>query len=395
MLAVVNDEQQLLCAQIIRQHGDQRHARRFAQIKYPRDRLRHERGIVQCSKVNPPHAVLEALLRREFGRHLKREARFATTAYAGTSQQSRGGEQSLDLHHLVLPPDKTGEQDGQVVARRCFGLREFSVANALVQRGRFARWLDVQLLFQQTPTGLVLRERGAALPGARQQQHQLAMAFLVPRFQVEQPARVGNAGGIARASLRDRIREQARQRVDSQFPQPRALRRHPGFKFGAVVEEHAVEEIAAAKRDGGLEIGECGAREICNPFELLDVNPVGRLRIKGDRLWGWDEDRGLGGDAPGNVPERAREIVARLRFVPIAPEQASEFGARLRRACDGKVNQQRGVLVAFQDDRLAVPLGVQPAEQAQAQTCARLCGWLDSLPRHCRTPLEVTTYFTT
>ena len=83
MLAVVNDEQQFLRAQVIRQHGDQRHSRRFAQVKYHCDRLRHERGIAQRGKVNPPPAVLEAIFRREFGRHPNRETRLAASARAG------------------------------------------------------------------------------------------------------------------------------------------------------------------------------------------------------------------------------------------------------------------------------------------------------------------------
>ena len=116
----------------------------------------------------------------------------------------------------------------------------------LVQRGRFVGRLDIQFFLQQTPATFVLRQRGRALAGARQRQHQLAVRLLAPRVERKQPGRVADRT-VVRAGIQVKLSKRV-QRVQRKLSVACALGQHPLFERRRFAHEETGEEVSPIKR---------------------------------------------------------------------------------------------------------------------------------------------------
>ena len=113
VLAVVEEEQQVLGLEKGRQGLDQRLAGRLAHAKGRGDGLGHQRRVGERGQLDQPDAIRVA---RELGsRRLDRQPGLAAAAGAGQGEQPGGGEQSLDLGDLALASDEARQSDWQVV----------------------------------------------------------------------------------------------------------------------------------------------------------------------------------------------------------------------------------------------------------------------------------------
>ena len=225
--------------------------------------------------------------------HLQRQPGFARAAWTEEGQQPGVGgcQQAEQISLFALTADKARRRRGQIVARTAAG-----GADALVEGGGLVLGLGVEGLAERAATGDELSQGGAALSGAGQRQHQVAVRFLAPGVHGEK-VRGGLDGGrvVAQAELE---LGQRVQRLLRQLAQPQPLGQHPVLKVGGIVNVKAIEEVAAIQghrlpKLGGL----CGGRLLAmgerGRPKRLDVEEGGDFTIEGDRL-ARDEEVRLG-----------------------------------------------------------------------------------------------------
>src|SRR5437588_12563470 len=132
------------------------------------------------------------------------------------------------------------------------------------------------------------------------------------------------------------MREQLRERLDRELPQPLALGEQPLFERW-FTDGEPFEKLAAIQGGGGFERSGCGLGDA--PFELDDVtiNRSGGERKLSPRPVDRVIPEGFAEDA-----ERVAQAVARLRLVAIAPEERGQLVARLTlTGSDREVGDQR------------------------------------------------------
>ncbi|CAA9276920.1 MAG: hypothetical protein AVDCRST_MAG26-3112 [uncultured Chloroflexia bacterium] len=110
VLAVVQDQQELLVAQVVDQDVEERTPRLFAHAERGRHALHNQRRIQDGRQLDEPHAVDELL--HELRGCFKREPRLAGTTGTGQGQEMCGAEQAFDLGKLSLASDERRELDG-------------------------------------------------------------------------------------------------------------------------------------------------------------------------------------------------------------------------------------------------------------------------------------------
>ncbi len=115
VLAVVQDQQELLVAKVVGQDVEERTPRLFAHPECGRHALHHQRRIQNGRQLDKPDPLCELI--EKIRGCLQREPGLAGTAGAGQRKQMRGAEQALDLGQLSLAPDERGEPDGYIVGR--------------------------------------------------------------------------------------------------------------------------------------------------------------------------------------------------------------------------------------------------------------------------------------
>jgi len=156
--------------------------------------------------------------------------------------------------------------------------------NALVQRRRLGRGLDPQFLGQQAAAGFILRQRRAALPAAGPRQHQLAVGFLAPGLQRQQPRGAVNCLGRV-AALQMQLGQRV-ERVQRQLAVARPLGQQPVFKLGRVAHHEARQKVALVQRRRRAQMGGagCGGRIAGRggqaALERLAVEPERRRRVE-------------------------------------------------------------------------------------------------------------------
>ena len=123
VLAVVEDQQQLLPAQVVAQGLLQRLARGFLDAEHLRQRAAHQRRIEQRGEVDEPDAVPKGI--EHFGGSLQCQPRLADAAGSRQRQQSRRRQQPLEFGDLPLAADEGREHLRQVGARPIERRRRF------------------------------------------------------------------------------------------------------------------------------------------------------------------------------------------------------------------------------------------------------------------------------
>jgi hypothetical protein len=192
---VVEDEQQLALAQVadhlaLQLAGAGGNLERGSQRGGQRFRL----AGIGCGQRRKPDAVEKGWGERGGG--FQRQAALAGAARPHDREQAAGRVGELLAHesHLRGAPDETGERGRQIVARSMQ-----RGADAGVECGRLFGWFGVEGGAHHAAALLILGERRRVLAGARQRQHQLAVAFLAPAVEGQEPARGVDGGGVIRA----------------------------------------------------------------------------------------------------------------------------------------------------------------------------------------------------
>jgi len=115
VLAVVEQQQQVLPAQVVGERGDRRLARHQLEPDRPDDLLHDEDGLAQGGELDQPRPV--GVLARDLARDVQRQAGLAGAADADERDETVRAQQAADLGRLALPPDERG-QVGRQVGRR-------------------------------------------------------------------------------------------------------------------------------------------------------------------------------------------------------------------------------------------------------------------------------------
>jgi hypothetical protein len=115
MLAVVENQEQLLGSQVARKCLGRRAARLFTNAQCGGHGPLHESRVGQRREFHQPRTVFEPS--RQIARRHQGQSGFAAPSRAGERKQAAVLQQSLDLGQLLLPPDEAGELQRQVVGR--------------------------------------------------------------------------------------------------------------------------------------------------------------------------------------------------------------------------------------------------------------------------------------
>jgi hypothetical protein len=116
VFAVIEEEQEGLGAEVVRNGSLERAPGLVAQAEDGGDCLRDERRVGKGRELDEPDPIRKGL--QDLGRDLEREAGFPGTTHAREREQPRRREQRLDPCDLTLPPDEGGELDREVVAEK-------------------------------------------------------------------------------------------------------------------------------------------------------------------------------------------------------------------------------------------------------------------------------------
>jgi hypothetical protein len=104
MLAVVQDQQQLLGGDVFDEPGDGPAARFIAQSKRRHDRLGNELGIPKAGELHQPHAVGDPA--PQVGPRPERQASLADAARSDERHQASCSQRRLDVLELPAPADE-------------------------------------------------------------------------------------------------------------------------------------------------------------------------------------------------------------------------------------------------------------------------------------------------
>ena len=135
------------------------------------------------------------------------------------------------------------------------------------------------------------------------------------------------------------VREQPRQGLEGQLPQPLALRQQPLLER-RVLDSEPLEQVTPIERRRLLEPR--GGAPGDQPLEDRDVD-LHRTRVDRDGLSVLDE--AAGGQGPADLEQRLAEAVSGSPCGRLAPEQRRQLVTRLRLAgMEGEVGEERLVL---------------------------------------------------
>ena len=191
VLAIVHDQQQLACPQILDHGRLDAEALLLLQPQSGRDGMGHRGAVVERREFADTHAVAEAVLLARCG--LEGEPGLADAADPGQRDQRALAQGGGNAQHLVLAPDEAGRapwQAGRRPANREYRrLRNtrwgFAVEDLLVHPAQRRAGIDAQLVdesFAHLPVGL----EGVGLPAAAVLgEHQLPGQAFVERMGVQ------------------------------------------------------------------------------------------------------------------------------------------------------------------------------------------------------------------
>ena len=188
----------------------------------------------------------------------------------------------------------------------------------LVRRPGRGRRLDAQLALQRGGVRVVDPQRPRPVAARVVEAHEHPVAVLTQRVGADEPLRAADRRRPVLALLELPLK--ALERVEVAIAQPLALVEGPVLVV-------ALQEVAGVRVDRRPQ-ATAGER----PLEVLEVEPVGRVRPPAQRAGGHlDETLGVGQPAPERV-EHVAEVGARLPLGRIGPQQEREPLAGLRHA---------------------------------------------------------------
>ena len=223
----------------------------------------------------------------------------------------------------------------------------------------------------------VLGQGGGALPAQRQQPHQLAVAAIAQRLQLNVAAGQLDRTPVLPAPLIEL--DQPLQGAEHKLPQALPHQQGPLLEDLAVAHEEKSQEVAPVERRSaalhfragraqtpGTVVVRFGARDQLR--ELPDIHLPGGLGVHLDRLHAGDQKRLTGAflsQHPAQLGESLAEVLARRVLRQVGPQQGAQAGSRVHPAgFDAQISEQGAHFVVFKAaQKLAVEPDLQRTEQ--------------------------------